>query len=102
MDISAKMTNDTLEFLLNGELDGYDNYVDIKAFVRSHLAKAHNFTFYFVNAASIDAYILGFLLKLRETEHLEINIVVSSAKLYNFLQYYEFSDMFDIKIKEYE
>ncbi|RAX55264.1 hypothetical protein CCY99_00765 [Helicobacter sp. 16-1353] len=102
MEISKRLIDKNLEFLLNGKMNNYDEYMEVKYFIKSNIENITNITFYFVNADSIDAYILGYILKLKDINKLNINIIVSNARLYNFLQYADFHKLFDVKIKEYE
>lgn len=102
MEISARLNDNNQEILLNGNINSYNEYVEVKYFIKNHINKATNLTFYFVNSISVNSYILGYILKLKEINKLNINIVVSNSKLYDFFQYADFHKFFNIKIKEYE
>lgn len=102
MEVSTRLINNTIEVLIIGFMNEYSEYVDMKGIIKPNLNNDYKLVFYFVNTNSISSYILGYILKLKEFDKRNIDIVVSNAKLYNFLQNIGFDDFFDIKIKEYE
>lgn len=85
---------------MDGKLRDYEEFLQIKAALKSKIENAA-LTLYFINASSIDAYILGLILKFAERDKIKINIIVGSARLYEFLKGVEFGRFFDIKIKEF-
>lgn len=95
------MNNGAKEVVLNGKLQDYSEYVEIKELINASISE-NILNIYFINASTIDSNILGYMLKLYEHNKININIVVSNSKLYNFLKDIEFNKFFDIKIKEYE
>lgn len=104
MELFSKIEeNETLELTLKGAITGYEDYSEVKHFVKSkiHAHGGANLCFYFVGGHSVDTRVMGLVLKLREIDRLNINIVVSSSKLYEYLMLADFHKFFDIKIKEY-
>lgn len=102
MEVSTRLIDGAIEVLINGFMNEYSEYVDMKNIIKEKPNSDAKMIFYFVNASSISSYILGYILKLKEVDKRNIDIVVSNAKLYNFLQNIDFDHFFDIKIKEYE
>ncbi|RDU65180.1 hypothetical protein [Helicobacter sp. MIT 14-3879] len=99
MEISTRLNHNIKEIKLNGKLESYNEYIEFKNTLKKEL-QDNKLNLYFINANSIDTSILGYILKLYEIDKIEINLVVSSSKLYNFLRNIEFNKFFDIKIKE--
>lgn len=102
MEVSSKLKNEIIEIILKGQLRDYENYAEIKNFIKSEILENSNIIFYFINMTYISPYILGYILKLKEINKLHISIVVSNGKLYDFLLNADFDKFFNIKIKEYE
>lgn len=73
----------------------------MKNCINNALQATKQISLYFINANSISPYILGYMLKLRENDSIEISVVVGNAGLYEFLQSIDFNKFFDIKIKEF-
>ncbi|MDE6886507.1 MAG: hypothetical protein K2P17_05675 [Helicobacteraceae bacterium] len=101
MEIYTKLESSILRVTLNGKLKNYNEYIEIKSTIKTELKQSKNISFYFVNATSIDSYILGYILKLYEVDKINVDIVVGSSRLYNFLRNIDFDKFFKIKIKEY-
>ena len=98
MEVSTRLIDGAIEVLINGFMNEYSEYVDMKNIIKEKSNSDAKMIFYFVNASSISSYILGYILKLKEVDKRNIDIVVSNAKLYNFLQNIDFDHFFDIKI----
>ena len=102
MEISTRLIENKAEILIIGTMNDYAEYLEMKNIIKSKIANDLGLIFYFVNASSISFYILGYILKLKEIDKRNIDIIVSNTKLYNFLHNIDFDNFFDIKIKEYE
>ena len=102
MEISTRLIENKVEILIFGVMNDYAEYLEMKNIIKSKIDENLGLIFYFVNANSISSYILGYILKLKEIDKRNIDIIVSNAKLYNFLRNIDFDRFFDIKIKEYE
>ncbi|RDU57994.1 hypothetical protein [Helicobacter sp. MIT 99-5507] len=102
MEISTRLIENKAEILIIGVMNDYTEYLDMKNIIKSKIASDLGLVFYFVNSNSISSYILGYILKLKDIDKRNIDIIVSNAKLYNFLHSIDFDNFFDIKIKEYE
>lgn len=99
MEISTRLIENKAEILITGVMNDYAEYVEMKNIIKSKIANDVGLVFYFMNANSISSYILGYILKLKEIDKRDIDIIVSNAKLYNFLCDIDFDNFFDIKIK---
>lgn len=89
------------EIVIDGKITNYSEYLEVKNCVNNELNTTKQISLYFINAHSISPYILGYMLKLRENDGIEISVVVGNAGLYEFLQSIDFNKFFDIKIKEF-
>lgn len=87
--------------MIDGKITNYSEYLEVKNCVNNELNTTKQISLYFINAHSISPYILGYMLKLRENDGIEISVVVGNAGLYEFLQSIDFNKFFDIKIKEF-
>lgn len=99
MEISTRLIENKAEILITGVMNDYAEYTEMKNIIKSKIASDVGLVFYFMNANSISSYILGYILKLKEIDKRDIDIIVSNAKLYNFLCDIDFDNFFDIKIK---
>lgn len=102
MEISTRLIDNTIEILIDGVLNNYNEYIEMKNIIQSAINNDIKVIFYFVNSISISSYILGYILKLKEVDKKHIDIIVGNSKLHHFLQSIEFDNFFKIKIKEYE
>lgn len=89
--------------MIDGKIAHYSEYLEVKNYINDALktTEGKQISLYFINAHSISPYILGYMLKLRENDGVEISVVVGNAGLYEFLQNIDFNKFFDIKIKEF-
>lgn len=89
------------EIVIDGKIANYSEYLEVKNYINDTLKTTKQISLYFINANSISPYILGYMLKMRENDGVEISVVVGNAGLYEFLQSIDFNKFFDIKIKEF-
>lgn len=87
--------------MIDGKIANYSEYLEVKNYINDTLKTTKQISLYFINANSISPYILGYMLKMRENDGVEISVVVGNAGLYEFLQSIDFNKFFDIKIKEF-
>lgn len=87
--------------MIDGKIANYSEYLEVKNYINDVLKNTKQISLYFINANSISPYILGYMLKMRENDGVEISVVVGNAGLYEFLQSIDFNKFFDIKIKEF-
>lgn len=98
-------------FLYNKKIRNYENFLDFKENIREAIKDftksktlenegENSFIIFFINAYPINSYALGYLLKLKENDGIDIKIYTNEKKLKSLFETLELDSKFEISIKE--
>lgn len=88
-----------------GKLKTYDSFLTFKTNLEPLLEQILQsddpvLRIYFIQAYPINSYVLGYLFKLKDTSHINIEIIVNELRLFMFFEELDLVDEFKIKIME--
>lgn len=105
MALAVETINDLQMIRSTGKLKSYESFLAFKIDLENLLPQILQsedsiLRIYFVQAYPINSYVLGYLFKLKNVDHIHIEIVVDDLRLFMFFEEIDMIEEFKIKIME--
>ncbi|PAF47899.1 hypothetical protein BKH41_06425 [Helicobacter sp. 12S02232-10] len=90
-----------------GKIKTYDEFLEFKEKIRPALKEVNQDSskilfIFFINSYPINSYTIGYLLKLKENDFIDVKIYTNDMKLFNLFKILELIEKFEISIKQSE
>ncbi|MDO7253460.1 hypothetical protein [Helicobacter cappadocius] len=106
MKITANEAEKNQPFLaITGKIKTYEDFLEFKNVIDSTLEKFKNKSnselfLFFIDTYPINSYAIGYLMKLKENDKVNVQIYTNNMKTLNLFQYLELDKKFQIIIKQ--